>query len=129
MSPAHVAGPVASGLPSPKMNPIFLSAETWDLRQHCWGVSSAVNFLTAKQFTSPTCRKDLALRHRLKELRPMYMVVGDAVNSLKRWLVENNDWEEPYYVFSAEVFLSGAVFSVVEQGLKLLKHRVLAAGA
>ena len=52
------------------------------------------------------------------------MVAGEAVQCLKKWLVERGEYEELY----EEVFLSDSVFTAVERGLRLLKYRALAAG-
>ena len=83
MHVASVAGKIAVKLPAPHRRPFLLKEDVWDQRWHYWGVSSAVHFHSAK-FTSPACRKELALRTGFDCLRPMYMVTGEAVNSLRR---------------------------------------------
>ena len=38
--------------------------------------------------------------------------------------MSSDDWDQLFYVFSVDVFLSVSVYAAIEQGLKLLRHRV-----
>ena len=126
MRVASLAGEIVAELPSPKRAPFLLRENVWGNHRHLWGVFSAVNFHSAR-FTSPTCRTDMDIHSRLEGLRPPCMVTGETAASLRRWLVDADDWEELFYVFSVEVFLSTTVYAAVEQGLRFLRYRASAA--